>query len=115
MHGSARSQVRGAPSSSPRRASGRMARGGGDGRHEQNLEGHGTGAEEATAAARDRVPGAAGAAAVANEEVIAMRCPKCGRGVLLAVTGPFGDFMRCSRRACGFTELTGVGGRRPWI
>lgn len=43
-----------------------------------------------------------------------MRCPICKRGVLVAMTGPFGDFLRCSRRGCGFTELKGLGGRRPW-
>ena len=111
MHGSAQIQVWGAASSSPQRASGRQhAKGGG--RHEQDLEGHVAGPEE-PAEARDRVPGAAGAAPVEGE-VGPMQCPKCRRGVLLAMTGPFGDFLRCSRRGCGFTELTGVGARRPW-
>jgi hypothetical protein len=87
------------------------ARGGGDER-ESDLERHVAGAEE-QAAARDRVPGAAAAALVVRR-CVPMRCPICKRGVLVAMTGPFGDFLRCSRRGCGFTELTGVGGRRPW-
>lgn len=34
-----------------------------------------------------------------------MDCPKCKKGQLLAITGPFGDCMRCSRKGCNYVEL----------
>jgi hypothetical protein len=42
-------------------------------------------------------------AAVRKGEIY-LRCPACRRGVLVAMTGARGPFMRCSRRACGYVE-----------
>ena len=41
-----------------------------------------------------------------------MDCPKCKKGQLLVMTGPFGDFMRCSRKTCGYVELVPEEGSR---
>lgn len=37
--------------------------------------------------------------------VRSMSCPKCKKGQLLAMTGPFGDLMRYSRKGRGHVEL----------